>query len=412
MPSGRVVDSPAVKDRARLPGIDELEVDGARVLVRCDLNVPLRDGVVTDDLRVRASLPTLQQLLDRGARLAVCSHLGRPKGKVVEGLRLAPVGARLSQLLGPDVEVLDEIAGEKARQACSSDAPVVLLENLRFDPGEEANDPTFAAGLAGLAEAYVNDAFGASHRAHASIVGVPERLERVAAGLLLADEVERLERLLHDPQHPYVAVLGGAKVSDKLGVIEQLLGRVDSMCIGGAMAFTLLAAQGIDVGRSRVESDRLEEVRGVLDRATEHGVEIALPTDVVAAEEPAEGSPHSVVPIEEIGDRVGVDVGPRTAEAFGRLIEGARTVMWNGPMGIFEIEAFSDGTRAVAEAIGRATESGAFTVAGGGDSAAALGSLGLTGAVSHLSTGGGASLELLEGKELPGIAALRARGRS
>ena len=396
---------------APLPRIDDLEVADQRVLVRCDLNVPLKDGAVADDLRIRASLATLQGLLEKGARLVVCSHLGRPKGKVVDELRLAPVGRRLGELLDLPVDALDEIVGDRARKACRSDQAVVLLENLRFDPGEEANDARFADGLAALGDAYVNDAFGASHRAHASIVGVPERVPRAAAGLLLEEEVERLERLLHEPEHPFVAVLGGAKVSDKLGVIEHLAERVDSMCIGGAMAFTLLAAQGVDVGRSLVERDRLEEVKGVLDRVESRGVEILLPSDVVAADEAREGSAHSVELIGDIGDRMGVDIGPRTTEEFGRVIGEARTVVWNGPMGIFEIEPYSGGTRGVAKAIERATEAGAFTVAGGGDSAAALAQFGMADAVTHLSTGGGASLELLEGKDLPGVAVLRNRAR-
>jgi phosphoglycerate kinase len=396
---------------APLPRIDDLEVADQRVLVRCDLNVPLKDGAVADDLRIRASLATLQGLLEKGARLVVCSHLGRPKGKVVDELRLAPVGRRLGELLDLPVDALDEIVGDRARKACRSDQAVVLLENLRFDPGEEANDARFADGLAALGDAYVNDAFGASHRAHASIVGVPERVPRAAAGLLLEEEVERLERLLHEPEHPFVAVLGGAKVSDKLGVIEHLAERVDSMCIGGAMAFTLLAAQGVDVGRSLVERDRLEEVKGVLDRVQSRGVEILLPSDVVAADEAREGSAHAVELVGDIGDRMGVDIGPRTTEEFGRVIGEARTVVWNGPMGIFEIEPYSGGTRGVAKAIERATEAGAFTVAGGGDSAAALAQFGMADAVTHLSTGGGASLELLEGKDLPGVAVLRNRAR-
>lgn len=398
------------RDGAPLPRIDDLDVDGRRVLVRCDLNVPLSDGRVGDDLRIRASLPTLRALLERGASLAVCSHLGRPKGRVVDELRLAPVGRRLGELLGEDVVISDDVVGVEAQELCATDHRIVLLENLRFDPREEANEPSFADELAALADAYVNDAFGASHRAHASIVGAPERLE-AAAGMLLTEEVERLERLLHDPEHPFVAVLGGAKVSDKLGVISHLLERVDSLCIGGAMAFTLLAARGEDVGRSLVERDRLDEVRGVLEDARSKDVAVRLPQDVVAAERPEEGSPHEVVDLAGIGDRMGVDIGPRSRAAFAKVIEAARTVVWNGPMGIFEIDAFSHGTRAVAEAIATSTRGGGYTVAGGGDSAAALAELGMTDAVSHLSTGGGASLELLEGKELPGVAVLRARGQ-
>ena len=391
-----------------LPQLEDLEVEGRRVFVRCDLNVPLADGNVTDDMRIRASLPTLEALLERGAGLVVASHLGRPKGKVSDGLRLAPVARRLGELLGRDVTAVDDVVGDAARSACRSDAAIVVLENLRFDPGEERNDAAFAAALAGLADAYVNDAFGASHRAHASIVGVPERLDS-AAGLLLSEEVERLERLLGDPQRPFVAVLGGAKVSDKLGVIANLLQRVDVLCVGGAMAFTLLVARGEPVGRSLVEDERVDEVRAVLLEADARDVDVVLPTDVVAAEAPREDAALDVVEVADIGDRLGVDIGPRTAEEFSARIKTARSVLWNGPMGIFEIEAFSEGTKTVADAIAQATRSGAYTVAGGGDSAAALRALDKTDAVSHLSTGGGASLELLEGKELPGIAALRGK---
>jgi phosphoglycerate kinase len=393
-----------------LPSLDELDVEVRRVLVRCDLNVPLKDGRITDDLRVQASLPTLRALLDRGALLAVCSHLGRPKGKVVEELRLRPVAERLGDLLGEEVVALDEVVGEKAKSACGSDARVVVLENLRFDPGEEKNDPAFADALASLAAAYVNDAFGSSHRAHASVVGVPQRLP-AAAGYLLADEVEKLERLLHDPERPFVAVLGGVKVSDKLGVIGNLLERVDSILIGGAMAFTLLKAKGEPVGRSLVEEDRLEEVREVMARADEKGIRLLLPTDVVAADSPDEGTPHETVALNDIGNRMGVDIGPESAAAYADIIEDAKTVLWNGPMGIFEIEDYAAGTRAIAQAVADATKRGAYTVVGGGDSAAALKQMDMTDAVSHLSTGGGASLELLEGIDLPGVAVLREKGR-
>jgi phosphoglycerate kinase len=398
---------PSASD-APLPQVDDLDVADRRVLVRCDLNVPLAGGRVTDDLRVRASLPTLSKLLERGARLAVCSHLGRPDGRVVEELRMKPVADRLEELLEREVVAPNDVVGDAVRRACESSTAVVVLENLRFHPGEESNDPAFADALASLADAYVNDAFGSSHRAHASIVGVAERLD-AAAGLLLTAEVERLERLLMDPEQPFVAVLGGAKVSDKLGVIAHLLERVDALCVGGAMAFTLLAAGGAKVGRSPVESDRLEEVASVLDEASARGVDVLLPTDVVAADAPEEGAAYEVADLADIGDRFGVDIGPRSRAAFTSRIGGARSVLWNGPMGIFEIEAFAGGTRAVAEALAEATQRGAYTVAGGGDSAAALRALGRTDAVSHLSTGGGASLELLEGRDLPGIAALRAR---
>jgi phosphoglycerate kinase len=392
-----------------LPTIDDLQVEDARVLVRCDLNVPLSDGSISDDLRIRAAIPTLKALLDKQAKLVVCSHLGRPKGRVVEELRLAPVAARLSELLGRDVQAVDEVVGGAAEAACSSGAEVVLLENLRFDPGEEANDPVFAGRLAALADAYVDDAFGAAHRAHASIVGVAERLPSAAGGLLF-DEVEKLGRLLDDPEHPFVAVLGGAKVSDKLDVIGNLLERVDTICIGGAMAFTLLVARGEDVGKSLVEEDRVDDVRGILKEAEAKDVDVLVPTDVVAADAPEEGAAHETVAVGEIGDRLGVDIGPETAKTFGDAVRSARSVLWNGPMGIFEIDDFAGGTRAMAEAIADATTKGAYTVVGGGDSAAALKEMDMTDSVSHLSTGGGASLEFLEGKDLPGIAVLRKKG--
>lgn len=392
-----------------LPGLDDLEVADRRVLVRCDLNVPLERGAITDDLRIRASIPTLDALLERGGRVAVCSHLGRPKGKRTEEFRLAPVAARLGELLNEDIEVLNEVVGDEADRACASDARVVVLENLRFEPGEESNDPAFADELASLADAYVNDAFGSSHRAHASVVGVPQRLAS-AAGLLLEREVDVLGELLREPERPFVTVLGGAKVTDKLGVIDNLLERVDTICVGGAMAFTLLAARGEQIGRSRIEEDRVAEVAKVLSRAEERDVEILLPTDVVAAERAEPGSPHDTAALNDIGERMGVDIGPLTGETFARAIGAARTVLWNGPMGIFEIDEYSAGTKAVAEALAGATQNGAFTVVGGGDSAAALRELGMMDSATHVSTGGGATLEFLEGKDLPGVAALR-RGK-
>ena len=393
-----------------LPQLDDLDIDGGRVLVRCDLNVPLDDGSITDDLRIRSALPTLQAILDRGARLVVCSHLGRPKGKVAEELRLKPVGEHLAKLLDREVACAGDVVGEDAAKLCASDAEIVLLENLRFEPGEEDNDPELAERLSGFAGAYVNDAFGAAHRAHASIVGPPQRLPS-AAGLLLAEEVTKLERLLDAPEQPFVAVLGGAKVSDKLDVIGNLLDRVDAICIGGAMAFTLLVARGRPVGRSLVEEDRIDSVKEILERADSGAVDIHLPTDVIAADSIDEGAKHGIAELDDIGDRMGVDIGPATAWAFSDVISNARTVLWNGPMGIFEIDAYAGGTKAVAKAVGKATKAGAYTVAGGGDSAAALNRFKMTDAVTHLSTGGGASLELLEGKELPGIGALRAGHR-
>lgn len=394
--------------RTELPSMEDLDVMGQRVLLRCDLNVPLKAGQITDDHRIQAAIPTILALLERGARVIVCSHLGRPKGKVVEELRMAPVGQRLEQLLGRPVEVLGTVVGEEVLAASLSPADVILLENLRFEPGETANDPNFARSLAVLADCYVNDAFGSAHRAHASTVGVAKLLPS-AAGLLLKNEVEKLSRILTSAERPFVAVLGGAKVSDKLGVIGNLLHRVDSFCIGGAMAFTLLVARGEDVGGSLVEKGRVDEVRGVLAEADEKGVEVLLPDDVVAADSIDEGAAHETADLAGIGGRLGVDIGPRSAQRFAAEISTAKTVLWNGPMGIFEIEDYAAGTKAVAEAVVEATRNGAYSVVGGGDSAAALKQLGMDDQVSHLSTGGGASLEFLEGIELPGIAALTER---
>ena len=338
----------------------------------------------------------------------VASHLGRPKG-VEESLRMAPIARRLEQLLARPVESMSTVIGPDIAAAAISPADVVVIENLRFEPGETKNDPGFADQLASYADVYVNDAFGAAHRAHASTVGVAERLP-AAAGLLLHDEVEKLEAILHSPKRPFVAILGGAKVSDKLAVIDNLLEKVDALCIGGAMAFTLLVARGEEVGRSLVERDRIEEVSGVLRRAEELGVTIHLPSDVVAADSIDADAAHETVDLSGIGDRIGVDIGPKSAAAFADAIRGAKSILWNGPMGIFEVEAYAHGTETVAHAVVEATRSGAYSVVGGGDSAAALAKLELTEGVSHLSTGGGASLELLEGKELPGIAVLKQKG--
>ncbi len=384
----------------------ELDVAGRRVLLRADLNAPLEDGRVTDDLRLEAALPTLRSLLDRGARVVLCSHLGRPGGEVVPSLSLAPVGARLSELLGREVPVAGDVVGEdaRARVAALQDGEVVLLENLRFEPGEKANDDDFADALADLCDLYVGDAFGAAHRAHASVAGVPARRPG-AAGDLLQREAEVLGGLLEDPMRPYVAVLGGAKVSDKLTVLENLLERVDAICVGGAMCFTFLVAQGHDVGTSRVEQDFVDTVGELLGRAAERGVDVLVPTDVVVAPEFAEDAPATTVQVDAMpADQMGLDVGPTTVENYRAALMDAGAVFWNGPMGVFEWDAFAAGTRGVAQAM---ADTGAFTVVGGGDSAAAIRAFGLDDRVSHVSTGGGASLELLEGKDLPGIAALR-----
>lgn len=385
--------------------VDTLDVDGQPVLVRLDLNVPLEGGAITDDLRIRAALPTVRSIVERGG-VAVCmSHLGRPKG-VDESLRLAPVAARMADLLGRPVQALRETIGDDvaATVAAAEPGAVLLLENLRFDPGEKANDAEFGAALAALGTRYVNDAFGTAHRAHASVVGIPAVLgrEHSAAGFLLGKELEAFAKVLDEPARPLVAILGGAKVSDKLAVVRHLRERVDAILVGGAMAYTFLAAKGVAVGDSRVEDDFVDECRALLEG---EGATIHLPSDHVTAasfdSDEAETTDGEAIP----AGRMALDIGPRTVEAYRDVIAGAGTIVWNGPMGVFEREAYSAGTRRVAEAVADAS---AYSVIGGGDSAAAVARFGLAERVSHVSTGGGASLELLEGKTLPGLAALGA----
>ncbi|MGW4799324.1 phosphoglycerate kinase [Nonomuraea sp. MG754425] len=390
--------------------LDDLDVKGRRVLVRADLNVPLDGETITDDGRIRASVPTIRTLVERGAKVVVCAHLGRPKGKVAPEFSLRPVAARLGELLGQEVAFAADVAGPSARETVEAlhDGQVALLENLRYEPGEESKDDAvrgeFAAKLAALAELYVGDGFGAVHRKHASVYDVPKLLPHAAGGLVEA-EVEVLRKLTEDTARPYVVVLGGAKVSDKLGVIANLLTKVDRLLIGGGMAYTFLAAQGHEVGNSLLQKDQLDQVRGFLNEAAQRGVDLVLPVDVLAAVTFAADAEHEVVEATAIpADREGLDIGPKTRELFAAKLSDARTVFWNGPMGVFEFDAFSGGTRAVAEALIR---SDAFTVVGGGDSAAAVRRLKLPeDGFSHISTGGGASLEYLEGKTLPGLAAL------
>ena len=395
---------------AGVPLLADLEVAGRTVLVRADLNVPLRGGEVADDLRISASLPTLRALLERGAALVVCSHLGRPSGPGDTGTSLRPVADRLAELLGRPVILAADVAGDDARARAAALAPgeVLLLENLRWEPGETAGDAEFAARLASLADHYVNDAFGAAHRAHASIAGVPALLPG-AAGLLLARELEVLGGLRDAPARPYVAVLGGAKVSDKLVVLERLLERVDVLAVGGAMATTFQLAEGRPIGLSRVETDRAETVGRLVTAARARGVEVLLPVDLVVAATFERDAEPLVVDVADMPpDRMSLDVGPQTVARIAEAIASAGAVFWNGPMGVCEWPSFASGTRTVAEAM---AASPAFTVVGGGDSAAAVRTMGLDDRMDHISTGGGASLELLEGRELPGIEALRTSPR-
>jgi phosphoglycerate kinase len=387
--------------------VDALDVRGRRVLVRLDLNVPLEGGRITDDLRIRAALPTVRSIVERGGTAICMSHLGRPKKGPDDAQRLAPVAARMSELLGRPVIAFRDIATDEVAQAVRALPPgsVALLENLRFDPGEQKGDPAFTARLAALGELYVDDAFGTAHRPDASVAGVPRLLgkDRCAAGFLVGKELAAFARVLEQPARPLVAILGGAKISDKLAVVKNLLDRVDVILVGGAMAYTFLKARGVPVGSSRVEEDFVGECRDVLARAAGKGVDILLPTDHLCATafESDEARPSAP----GIPDGcMGLDIGPATAKRYAERIASAGTVVWNGPMGVFERAAYAGGTRAVAEAVAAC---GGYTVVGGGDSAAAIAAFGLEDRVGHVSTGGGASLELLEGKALPGIEALR-----
>ena len=387
--------------------VRDVDVKGKRVLCRCDFNVPQdkETGAITDDNRIVAALPTLNYLLDNGAAVIACSHLGKPKGERKPALTLAPVAKRLSELLGREVIFASDVVGEDARAKAAALKPgqIMLLENLRFEPGEEKNDPAFAKALADMADLYVSDAFGTVHRAHASTAGVAAYLPAVS-GFLIEKELSIMGKALQDPKRPLVAILGGAKVSSKIGVINNLLDIADTIIIGGGMAYTFIKAMGGSVGTSLLEEDRLDYCREMMEKAKAKGVKLLLPEDTLcAAEFSADAKPELVPTMAIPADRMGMDIGPKTIETFSAAVKDAGTVIWNGPMGVFEFSAFAEGTRALAKAL---AESNAITIVGGGDSAAAVAQLGYADRMTHISTGGGASLEFLEGIELPGVACL------
>lgn len=386
--------------------VKDVELKGKRVFCRVDFNVPMKEGQVTDETRIKAAIPTIEYLMNQGAKVILASHLGRPKGSVVEELRLTPVAKRLSELLGKEVKKADEAYGDsvKAMVDTLSEGDVLLLENVRFYAGEEKNDPELAKAFAELADVYVNDAFGAAHRAHASTEGIAHHLPAVS-GLLMVKELDVLGKALSNPERPFTAIIGGAKVKDKIGVIENLLEKVDNLIIGGGLAYTFVKANGHEVGKSLLEEDKIDLAKSFMEKAKEKGVNFYMPVDVVVADDFSEEANIKTVAIEEIpSDWEALDIGPKTRDIYSDVIQNSKLVIWNGPMGVFELNKFAGGTRAVAEALAEANDT--YSVIGGGDSAAAVEKFHLADRMSHISTGGGASLEFMEGKALPGVVAL------
>jgi len=383
----------------------DIEVKGQRVFVRVDFNVPMADGVITDDTRIRAAIPTIEYLVEQGAKVILASHLGRPKGEVKEEMRLTAVGVRLAELIGKPVTKLDESIGKEVEKAVTNmqDGDILLLENVRFHAGEEKNDPALAEAFSKLADVYVNDAFGAAHRAHASTEGIAKHVPAVS-GFLMQKELDVLGKALSNPERPFTAIIGGAKVKDKIGVIESLLEKVDHLIIGGGLSFTFIKAQGYDIGKSLLEEDKIELAKSFIDKANAKGVQLHMPIDAVVANEFSKDAETKIVDVDAIpADWMGLDIGPKTAANYAEVIQNSKLIIWNGPMGVFEMDKFASGTKTVAEAM---ANTAGYTVIGGGDSAAAVEKFDVADKMDHISTGGGASLELMEGKELPGIVAL------
>lgn len=385
--------------------LKDLDLKGKKVFCRVDFNVPMSNGEVSDDTRIKAALPTIKYLTKQGALVILASHLGRPKGEVVEDLRLDPVAKRLSDLIGQEVTKTDAVYGKEVNEALSrlSDGDILLLENVRFEAGEENNDEKLVQAFSDIADVYVNDAFGAAHRAHASTTGVAKKLPS-AAGFLMEKEIDVLGKALEDPDRPFTAIIGGAKVRDKIGVIDNLLDKVDNLLIGGGLAYTFIKAQGHEIGKSLLEGDKIDVAKQFMKKAKEKGVNLVLPEDAVVADEFSKDANTKIVAIDEIpADWEALDIGPKTRETFSEIVSESKLVIWNGPMGVFELNPFAGGTRAVAEAL---AETNGYTIIGGGDSAAAVEKFGFAEQMDHVSTGGGASLEFMEGKELPGVEAL------